>query len=442
MICPNCRHQVLDGLKFCSVCGSVLNAEPAPQSPYHAPQDAYRPVNTAPQQQWSAGPAPYQGNPEGNYPPQDYGAAPGGYPYPPRQKMPFPVLLKWVCVGLAAAATLFFLLSLIGISSSFSSIFGTIIVCLAGAALFLPAMTASDPRSLLPLVPIGLLLLRHLAAGMPFSGGYSYIYSTYWLFAYFSLIPVLLLHLRGRGKLASLIKADKQAGSFLILVEFFVCSLNALLGLIQFFMSFRSRVGYVFYTLGSFFFWAALALWYFSSGKISFSFSRGKAVSGAPSVTPIRVILYALAGVGAVLGTVFLATTGNAVLGSTAGGSIIQLLSRVLHNFAYLFMLAIALIFELGGLFFLWAARKLGARDASFTAFEGFGLFCLLAGVLGFVLGDSGLGSFLTGTLLSLAVCAGIYFLTRLNFTSRNLRAYMGSDEYLRASSLTENFVP
>ena len=49
MICPNCRSQIADGVKFCGVCGAGLQASQTPpqQSPYGAPppQGAYVPPN-------------------------------------------------------------------------------------------------------------------------------------------------------------------------------------------------------------------------------------------------------------------------------------------------------------------------------------------------------------------------------------------------------------
>ncbi len=52
MICPNCRSQVADGIKFCGVCGAPMAAPPPspqpqqqPQSQYGAPQGAYVPPN-------------------------------------------------------------------------------------------------------------------------------------------------------------------------------------------------------------------------------------------------------------------------------------------------------------------------------------------------------------------------------------------------------------
>ena len=51
MICPNCKGQVADGIKFCGICGAPMAAQQQqppqqqPQSQYGAPQGAYVPPN-------------------------------------------------------------------------------------------------------------------------------------------------------------------------------------------------------------------------------------------------------------------------------------------------------------------------------------------------------------------------------------------------------------
>ncbi|MDQ6643213.1 MAG: AIM24 family protein [Chloroflexota bacterium] len=85
MICPNCRSQVADGIKFCGVCGSPL---PTGQTP--PPQQPQNPYNPPPQNQYG-GPPPqgqYRGQqpPEGAYVPpnqyEEYASSPFGNAVP------------------------------------------------------------------------------------------------------------------------------------------------------------------------------------------------------------------------------------------------------------------------------------------------------------------------------------------------------------------------